>query len=75
MEYYLNHHVVECRDQALMFDPIAYKASKNPDEMYYHEAMKALDSKQFTQAITDEVNIHVEGDHWEMSPTDSVPEG
>ena len=75
MEYCLNHHVVECRDEALMTNPIAYKASTNPDVMYYHKAMEAPGSKQFTQAIIDEVNAHVERDHWEMIPTNYVPEG
>ena len=51
MEYYLNHHAAECRDQALMADLIAYKASTNQNVMYYHKTMKAPDSKQFTQAI------------------------
>ena len=75
MEYYLCHHAKECKDQELLADPIAFKASTNPDVMYYHEAMKAPDSKQFTQAIIDEVNAHIEGEHWEMIPIDAVPEG
>lgn len=75
MEYYLTEHARECKDQSLMSDPIAYKASTNPDVMYYHEAMKAPDSKQFTQALINEVNAHIEGEHWEMIPKKSVPEG
>ena len=58
-----------------MADPIAYKASTNPNVMYYHKEMRAPDSKQFTQAIIEKINAHVEGDHWEMIPTNSVPEG
>lgn len=58
-----------------MENPIVYKASTNPDIMYYHQAMKAPDREQFVEAIADELNAHIEGNHWEMVPVEDVPEG
>ena len=37
--------------------------------------MRDPDCKQFTQAIIDDINAHIEGDHWGMILADSVPEG
>ena len=67
-EYYLDHHHAEYQNQILMDDPIAFKASTNPDVMYFHKAMRAPDQEQFKQAIVDKVNAHIEGKHWEMVP-------
>ena len=57
-------------------DPIAYMAkSGDPDTMYLDQALKAPDSKQFIQAMVDEVSQHEERGHWEMIPRSEVPDG
>ena len=43
------------------------------DVMYYHEVMRAPDCKQFKQAIIEEANDHIDGEHWEMIPVNKVP--
>jgi hypothetical protein len=42
-------------------DPIAFalKATSNLDTMYYHQAMKEPDAKQFKCAMTKEVDTHI----------------
>ena len=47
-------------------DPIAFAASSNPDVMYYHEALKAPDRKQFIEAMKQEVADHEQRGHWEL---------
>ena len=68
VDYYPNHHKDEYQTQELMKDPIEFQASINPEVMYYHNAMQALDCEEFTQAIIDKVNAHIDADHWEMIP-------
>jgi hypothetical protein len=46
-----------------MEDPIAFLAKSNPDTLYYHQAMKAPDSKEFCQAMQGEVDDHCNNDH------------
>ena len=58
-----------------MMDPIAFLAKTDPDIMYYHQAMKADDSKQFRQAMQGEVDSHNSNEHWEIRRRDQVPEG
>ena len=45
-----------------MEDPIGFKASSDPDTMYYHQAMRARDKEQFTPAIVKDVTIHMNED-------------
>ena len=75
MEFYSNDHRQEYNEQERMSDPIAYKASTNPDILYYHQAMQAHDKDEFQQAIIDEVNAHIEGRHWELVDKNNIPEG
>jgi Reverse transcriptase (RNA-dependent DNA polymerase) len=58
-------------------DPIAfaYKATSNPDTMYYHEAMKESDAPQFREAMKKEVDDHTAKMHWEMVRRDQIPAG
>lgn len=74
-DYYEQLHHLEYVEQKEMENPVAYKASTNPDIMYYHQAMQAPDREQFVDAIIDEVNAHIEGNHWEMIRIEDIPEG
>ena len=75
--YYDVLHEEDFTLQDEMSDPIAFKASSDPDTMFYHEAISAPDRKQFMQAIVKEVNDHIENEHsWELAvPVNDVPEG
>ena len=48
-------------------------ASRNPDIMYYHQAMGAPDKEQFRQAMNKEVTMHTENEHWELMKRVDVP--
>jgi hypothetical protein len=56
-----------------MMNPVAFMASSNQDTMYFHQAMKAPDQKQFMKAIIKEVNDHINNKNWELIPKDKVP--
>lgn len=56
-------------------DPIAFKATADPDTMYLHEAMKEPDAKQFQEAMRKEVAEHTDNGHWEVVLRTAVPEG
>ena len=58
-----------------MTNPISFKASSDPDNMYYHQAIKAPDKEEFMQAIVKEINDHIEGNHWALIPKEEVPKG
>ena len=75
MDCYSNNHQQEYNEQEQMSDPIAYKASTNPDILYYHQAMQAHDEDAFQQTIIDEVNAHIDGRHWELVDKRDIPEG
>lgn len=74
-QYYEAMHEDDYTLQDNMADPIAFKASTDPDTMYYHEAISAPDKDQFLKAIVDEVNAHIDGNHWKLVPRESVPKG
>ena len=71
--YYEVLHEEDFQIQDDMCDPIAFKASSDPDTLYYHEAMAAPDRKQFLEAIVKEVNAHIENNHWALVPKRDVP--
>ena len=54
---------------------MAYKASSDPDTMYYHEAMKQPDKQQFLEAMEKEIESQVEQGVYMIVPRSSVPEG
>ena len=54
-------------------DPIAFKASSDHDTMCHHQAMKTPDRKDFTKAMTKEVEDHAEKGHWELIPIEDAP--
>ena len=57
-----------------IINPIAF-ASTNPHRLYYHQAMKAPDAKQFSQAYVEEVKSHHENSHWAVVPRSKIPYG
>ena len=57
-----------------IFDPIAF-ASTSPDKLYYHQAMKAPDAKQFSRAWVEEVKSRHENGHWAVVPRSKIPSG
>ena len=74
-EYYEALHEDDYILQDEMKDPIAFKASSDPDNMYYHQAIKAPDKDEFLRAIIKEINDHTEGNHWALIPKEQVPKG
>ena len=74
-KYYEVMHEDDYKLQDDMLDPIAFKATGNPDDLYYHQALKEPDKEDFLKAIVTEINNHIEGNHWEMVPIEEVPKG
>jgi hypothetical protein len=62
-EYYQALLEDDYKMQDHMRDPIAFKASSDPDTMYYHQAIRAPDRDEFLKAIVKEINDHIEGNH------------
>ena len=58
-----------------MADHIAFSATTSKDTLYYHQAMKADDNKQFQQAMNKEFNDHLDKKHYEVVSRDSILEG
>ena len=54
---------------------MAYKATTDPDTMYYHEAMRAPDKKEFQQAMQKEVDGHSNNGHWKLVSRDELLTG
>jgi len=73
--YYEALHEEDFKLQDDMKDPIGFKASTNPDTMYYHQAMKTPDKEQFISAIVKEINDHIINNHWQLVPKLEVPAG
>ena len=61
--------------QDAMTDPIAFTASRDPDTLYLHQAMKSYDAKQFKQAMQSEFKAHCDNKPWEIVPRHTVPKG
>ena len=74
-EYYDALHREDYKIQDDMNDPISFAASSDPDTLYYHEAMKATDAKEFIKAMSKEFNDHCERGHGELIPIEEVPTG
>jgi hypothetical protein len=56
----------EVNTTSILENPLKYvlKAVSNADTMYFHEAMKALDSGKFKESMVSEVNQHIKKGHW-----------
>jgi hypothetical protein len=53
----------------------ALAASKDPDTMYYHEAMREPDREEFKGAMKKEVEAHTKNEVWELIKKSAVPKG
>lgn len=53
----------------------AYKSTADPDTLYYHEAMREPDKKQFQVAMDKELNDNIEKGNIELIHKSQVPEG
>ena len=69
----MNERDYEIQDS--MYGPIVFKASTDPDILYYHQAMTTDDPDQFIEAMVREIDDHCELRHWELIPREQVPEG
>ena len=58
-----------------MNDPIAFAAKTGKDTLYYHQAMKAKDSRQFQEAMQMEIDDHSKYKHWKIVPRSEIPKG
>eukprot|EP00957_Ditylum_brightwellii_P172136 13104673-Ditylum_brightwellii.AAC.1 len=74
-EYYDAMHEDDYRIQDQMQDSIAFKATTDPDMLYFHQAMAAPDKEDFVGTIVKEINGHIEKQHWRLMPQSQVPEG
>ena len=54
-------------------DLIAYKASSDPDTMYYHQAMREPDKEKFQEAIQKECNDHLKETNLSLILKDELP--
>jgi hypothetical protein len=54
---------------------LAFKASTDPDTMYYHQAMKQLDREKFLEALGKECEAHYKKGHYRLVKRSEVPEG
>jgi len=48
--------------------PMAWKATVDPDTIYLHQALKQLDHQNFLEAMDKEIKVHTDGKHWEFVP-------
>ena len=71
--YYNTHHEDDYQIQDDMVDPISFAAKSDPDSMYYHQATREPDCRQFIHAMVNELNKHIVRGHWSLVPLISVP--
>ena len=56
-------------------EPIAMKASVDPDTMYLHEAMKQPDRKHFLKAMDKEATNQHQNGNCDIVKRDTIPKG
>ena len=61
--------------QDAMMNPIAFLSETQEDTMYFNQAMKVPDHKEFIKACVKEVINHIDQKHWELIPQSKVPKG
>ena len=66
-------HEEDYKIQEDIDNPIAFKASGDPDLIYIHQAMRAPDRRHFISAMIKEVEDHVQRKHWKLIPILKVP--
>ena len=73
---YQNMHEAEEVERTRDIDVVtAMSSSADPDTMYYHEAMKQPDRKQFVEAVKKEFGTMVDNGLVEIVPKSEMPEG
>jgi len=60
--------------QERMGNPVAFHAEMMGDIMYLHQALQQDDASEFVKAVVQEINGHVENEHWALVKRDTVPE-
>ena len=55
--------------------PITLLSTTDGDTMYWDQAIKQKDAKQFIQAAIDEISTHQKRGHWVVIPKEEVPMG
>ena len=65
----MDHLTVQDR----MRHPVAFLAEMCGDDMYFAQAIKQPDRKQFVEDIIKEVNGHVENQNWNLIKRSKVP--
>jgi hypothetical protein len=61
--------------QERMQNPIAFHAEMMGDIIYYDQALKQPDVKQFANAVVKEINGHANNKHWTLVKRKDVPKG
>ncbi len=61
--------------EALFPDALAYAASKDPDTMYLHQAMKEPDKDKFIAAMVEEMDAQLKGGNFSLILRSKVPKG
>jgi hypothetical protein len=52
--------------QERMGNPVAFHAEMMGDIMYLHQALQQDDASDFVKAVVQEINGHVENEHWAL---------
>jgi hypothetical protein len=60
--------------QERMRNPIAFHAEMMGDIMYFQQALRQHDAKDFVQAVIKEINGHVDCDNWTLKKRSEVPD-
>jgi len=76
----LTHASPDCEGElfcleALFPDALAYTASKDPDTMYLHQAMKEPDKDKFISAMVEEMDAQLKGGNFLLILMSKVPKG
>jgi hypothetical protein len=60
--------------QDCMSHPITFLAEMMGGIMYLHQALRQPDAREFVEAVIEEVNGHIDSNHWMLIPCTEVPE-
>ena len=63
-DYYEAMNEDNPRMQEDMLNPIAFFAINNTNNLYYHQAMKPFNKREFQKVIIQELNAHIRKMHW-----------
>lgn len=56
-----------------MIDHISFATKTDLDAMYYYDAIREPDCRQFINAMVNELNEHIPRGPWSLVPLSSVP--